>query len=99
MENTLFNPSLPRSQRLFFQNFVSSDDIIDDFRKDPKQFLSKYGVDVSALNIPDNFEVPPREVLEERFQQYFGYDEFGAPAMYAIPFVVFLVFLVPQFAH
>jgi len=94
MKNTIFNPSLPRSQRLFYQNFISSEDILDDFRKDPKQFLAKYGVDVSALHIPKDFEVPPREVLEERFQKYFGYDEF-ATAKYAIPFIVFLIFLIP----
>lgn len=52
-------------------------------------------MDVSALHIPKNFEVPPREVLEERFQKYFGYDEFGT-AKYAVPFVVFLIFLVPM---
>lgn len=99
MKNTFFNSELPRSQRVFFQNFISSEDILDDFRKDPKQFLVKYGVDVSALNLPENFEVPPKEVLEKRFQQYFGHDEFGAPAMYTIPFVVFLVFLIPTPAY
>ncbi len=94
METTFFNPSLPRTQRLFYQNLISNDDILDDFRKNPKQFLANHGVDVSALNIPKDFEVPPREVLEERFQKYFVYDEF-ATAMYAIPFIVFLIFLIP----
>ncbi len=94
MENLSFNPDLPRSQRLFFQDFISRDNLLNDFSKDPKSFLSKYGVDVNELNIPKDFKVPDRKVLEERFQQYFGYDEF-ATAKYAIPFVVFLIFLVP----
>jgi len=97
MEQTFFNPSLPRSQRLFFQNIISGD-ILDDFSRDPKQFLSNYGVDVSALHIPDNFEMPPREVLEQRFQEYFGYDEFSN-TKHALVFVVFLIFLIPVVAN
>jgi hypothetical protein len=93
MKNLIFNPVLPRSQRQFFQDIISKD-ILDEFSKDPKQFLANNGIDVSELNIPKDFKVPPREVLEERFQKYFDYDEFSN-TKHALVFIVFLIFLIP----
>lgn len=73
---------------------MSSEELIDDFRNNPKSFLKKYGVDTSELTI--NLDsLPSREVMLSRLEYYMEYEEFGSPAKLAVPFVVFLVFLIP----
>ena len=65
----------------------------------PSPYLKRNGVDTSELKVPRKDEMPSKEVMLKRLEYYFGYEEFASPAKLAVPFIIFLVFLIPVLVH
>ncbi|AZI55539.1 hypothetical protein EIB75_09885 [Epilithonimonas vandammei] len=90
----------PRNSHYLLQNLITDMEFLKDFEKRPLEILKSFGVDTSEVKIPDNFKLPPQDILKERLKYYYDNEEFVSPAQHASAAGFwFVLFLVPVFAY
>ncbi len=55
----------PRVSNLLLKDLISDIEFLKDFEKRPLEILQYYGIDTAEINIPENFKMPPQNVLEK----------------------------------
>ena len=90
----------PRDSYQFVQDFAFKQENLDNFQKDPLNFLKSKGIDTSELTIPKDFKMPTQEEINIALKYYYSNEEFVSPAMQTSAAAFWVAFLfIPIIAY
>lgn len=90
----------PRDSYKFMQDFAFNQENLNEFQKNPLNFLQSRGIDTSELIIPKDFKMPSQEEINMALKYYYSNEEFVSPAMQTSAAAFWVVFIfIPAFAY